>query len=151
MESDNKNNGRTQHGSIFDLIFNKDGKVQQVNNKSSIAEDSDSYTDIIPVQDSVAEQASYINTEETGKSEEGYAVYNKRRASGRRRRKYYGDEESESGKSALMKKIDKINFVMNSEGCFINGKLFDPKDPPYGVAIVVDQKSAKSKEKQKQE
>ncbi|HHU63676.1 MAG TPA: hypothetical protein GXZ32_05650 [Clostridiales bacterium] len=42
------------------------------------------------------------------------------------------------------KRVDNIKFEMSDKGCFINGKLFDPKNPPEGLAIAVDQKTAKS-------
>ncbi|MGI6113425.1 MAG: hypothetical protein ACOYEJ_04815 [Mahellales bacterium] len=42
------------------------------------------------------------------------------------------------------KRVDNIKFEMNKNGCFINGRPFDPKNPPQGLAIAVDQKTAKS-------
>lgn len=42
------------------------------------------------------------------------------------------------------KMVDNIKFEMNKNGCFINGRPFDPKNPPQGLAIAVDQKTAKS-------
>jgi len=64
-----------------------------------------------------------------------------------RRQKASDTEDAESKLKPVQKKIEKIYFKMNSEGCFINGKPFDPANPPYGILISVDQKTAKSEKK----
>jgi hypothetical protein len=106
--------------------------------KSSITEASNTTYEKITSDENIIKDET-IPTDESKEN-------NDRRQRRLKRRERRRDSDSSENYYAYIqdKKINSVSFEMNDKGVFVNGKPFDPQNPPDGVAITADQKTAKS-------
>jgi hypothetical protein len=146
--------GQEKDAGVSSKMLEQDTVVKSSDHKTTVLKNdnegkkgsNDDHT-VTDEQDSCKKQASHKQSRRRAACNESA------RSRKMQRRRYHreqsANEEAETEAAPQLTKIKKVNFVMNSEGCFINGKPFDPRNPPDGIAIVVDQKSAVSEKKSK--
>lgn len=153
-----KSTAKKKDSGVYSKMLEEDTGVQSDDTKKQVSKNDSKRkkwkiddTAEKDIQDSLKEQAS--RNEQSEELERRRAVFRESGRSTQRRRQYReqsaNEEDAETDSSSQPKKNKKVNFVMNSDGCFINGKPFDPNNSPDGIAIIVDQKSALSEKQLK--
>lgn len=122
-------------------------RKKDVNNDESLGQEKDTDMQSGELKKDIAEEVSSTPQESDSESKNEKSNKDDNTVAEKKQRRKWRKRSAEQKQmktedTAKTPKKKQANFVMNSNGCFLNGKPLDPNNLPDGVVIIADQKKA---------